>query len=76
MRPEQKCTEVQDKVEEEKVILILRIRLHRCCTYIGYVIDNNQYAMRSTIRITTSQKRRASTCGYETGEIQVKQKEL
>ena len=58
-----------------KVILILRIRLHRSCTYIGYVIDNNQYAMRSTIRITTSWKRGASTCEYETGEIQVKQKE-
>ena len=59
-----------------KVILILRIRLHRSCTYIGYVINNNQYAMRSTIRRTTSRKRGASTCRYETEEIQAKQKEL
>ena len=68
-RPERKCTEAQDEVEEEKVILILRIRLHRSCTYIGYVIDNNQYAMQSMIRCG------ASTREYETGEIQAKQKE-
>ena len=69
-------TEAQDEVEEGIVILILRIRLHRSCTYIGYVIDNDQYATWSMIRRTTSQKRGASTHGYETGEIQVKQKEL
>ena len=55
-----------------KVILILRIRLHRSCTYIGYVINNNQYATQSTIRRTTSWKHGASTRGYEIGEIQAK----